>query len=191
MISKLIIFKISRNIKILTLVLLFVLTPTLVNAATLSLTPSTSNINVGNIVFVKININTQGKYINNAEAILQFPLDLLEVISITKSPSIFSLWVENPEYSNTKGTVSFNGGVANPGYNGSTGTVASVTFRAKKQGTASLLFSDAAIRENDGLGTDILSGRGTSVIQIVDTKEEPQPTPPPATVKTNTPLNQL
>lgn len=158
-------------------------TAPVVDAATLSLSPASSNVATGNIFTVKISVNTLGAFINNAEATLQFPTDLLEVVSITKSSSIFSLWVEDPSYSNTAGTISFNGGVANPGYNGNNGTVASVTFKAKKQGTASLIFSDASIRENDGLGTDIISGKGTSLIQIGSPKEIEITTP---VIPTNT-----
>ncbi len=110
------------------------------NAATLSLAPSTSTVTVGNIVSIGVKVNTQGKYINNGEVVIQFPTDLLEVISISKSSSIFSLWVEEPSFSNATGRISFNGGVANPGFNGSSGTIASITFKAKKAGSASLIY---------------------------------------------------
>ena len=144
------------------------------NAATLSLAPSTSTVTVGNIVSIGVKVNTQGKYINNGEVVIQFPTDLLEVISISKSSSIFSLWVEEPSFSNATGRISFNGGVANPGFNGSSGTIASITFKAKKAGSASLIYGDASIRENDGLGTDILNSKNNSVIQI----SAPVVTPP-------------
>ncbi len=141
------------------------------HAATLSLMPTSSSISVGNIVSIKVVVNTSGKYINNGEASIQFPTDLLEVVSISKNSSIFSLWVEEPSFSNYNGKISFNGGVPTPGFIGSNGTIASVTFKAKKAGTASVIFGDAAIRENDGFGTDILTSKNSGIIQIGAVKE--------------------
>jgi len=54
----------------------------------------------------------------------------------------------------------------NPGYKGQGGYVATITFKAKKQGSASIIFTEGAIRENDGLGTDILTSKIGSTIQI-------------------------
>lgn len=136
------------------------------DAATLSFSPSAASVSVGNIVSVKVVVNTSGEAINNAEATIQFPSDLLEVVSVSKSSSIFSLWVEEPTFSNSSGTIKFNGGVANPGFNGRNGSIASITFKAKTPGAASLLFADAAVRKNDGLGTNILSDIQVAVINV-------------------------
>ena len=111
------------------------------------------------------------KSINNGEATIQFPVDMLEVVSVTKGSSIFTLWVEEPKFSNTTGKISFNGGVPTPGFTGASGYIATVTFKAKKQGTASIIFSDGAVRENDGLGTDILILKNSGVVKIGAQKE--------------------
>jgi len=55
-----------------------------IEAASLLLQPTASTISVGNIVSIKIIVNTQNQVINNAEATIQFPTDLLEVISNKK-----------------------------------------------------------------------------------------------------------
>lgn len=153
------------------------------DAATLSFSPSPASVSVGNIVSVRVVVNTSGEAINNAEAIVQFPTGLLEVVSVSKSSSIFSLWVEEPIFSNSAGTVKFNGGVANPGFNGSNGTLISITFKAKASGTASLLFADSAVRKNDGLGTDILASKNSGIVQIgaktIDTPVAPKDVLPP------------
>lgn len=135
-------------------------------AASLSLLPSPSTVSVGNIVSVKVYVNTESKYINNADATIQFPTDIVDVLSVTKNSSIFTLWVEEPNFSNSNGTITFNGGLPNPGYNGGSGYIATITFKAKKQGTASIIFTDGAVRANDGLGTDILSSKNGGIIQI-------------------------
>jgi hypothetical protein len=138
-----------------------------VYAANLYIRPSGTSASVGNIVSVQILVDTSSKVINNAESTILFPKDLLEVISIDNKSSIFSLWVEEPSFSNISGQIVFNGGVPNPGFQGNSGKIISITFRAKNPGTASLVFSDSAVRENDGLGTDILINKVGSEISIL------------------------
>lgn len=152
------------------------------NAATLFISPASTEVSIGNITTMKVYVDTLGKSINNAEAVIQFPTDMLDVVSITKGSSVFSLWTEEPNFSNSTGRITFNGGIPNPGFTGRSGYVVSITFKAKKQGTASILFTDGAVRENDGLGTDILTDKKGSVIQIIApvVKEEikiPEKTP--------------
>lgn len=153
-----------------------------VDAASISLVPSATNVSEGNIVSVSIVTNTEGAAINNAEASIQYPTDLLDVVSISKNNSIFTLWVEEPQFSNSTGRATFNGGAANPGYNGAKGSIATITFRAKHQGTASVLLSDAAVRANDGLGTNILTSTHNATITVGGSVPAPAqptiPTPP-------------
>jgi hypothetical protein len=154
------------------------------DAATLYLTPSSSNITVGNISTVNILVNTDGVAINNAEVVVNFPKDLLEIVSVSKSGSIFSLWVAEPVFSNGSGTLSFNGGAPTPGFNGSADKALSVVFRAKNTGSATLLFSSSSVRANDGFGTDVLTGTGQANINITAVKITP---PPPAPDPISTP----
>lgn len=156
----------KSSIVTLFIAVLFLFSAGISDAASLSITPASSKISVGNIISVKVAVGTQGKSINNSEAKILFPADLLEVVSINKSSSIFSMWVEDPKFSNIAGTISFNGGLPNPGYVGEGGEIVSVAFRAKKSGTASVVFSDSAVRENNGLGTDILTTKQLASIQI-------------------------
>ncbi len=145
-------------------------------AATISITPAQQQIMVDNVFKLRVSINTQSLYINNAEGVISFPKDVVDVVSIDTSNSIFGLWVEQPSFSNIAGTITFNGGIANPGYNSTNGEVFSLIVRAKKVGTASLLFASAAVRANDGLGTDVLSGKNSAsitVTEVVSSQEEP------------------
>lgn len=135
-------------------------------AAALYMSPASAKVSTGNIVSVKVLVNTEGKAINNVESVVQFPADLLEVMSISKSSSIFTLWVEDPKFSNFSGTINLNGGLPSPGYTGSNGEVVSIVFKAKKTGNASVVFGDSAVRQNDGLGTDILTSRVPASLEI-------------------------
>lgn len=151
------------------------------NAATIYFSPSSGNFTVGNILTTSVFVNTQEQAINNTDAVLNFPAALLEVVSVSKSGSIFSLWVEEPNFSNSAGTVSFNGGLPTPGYTGTAGKVVSIVFRVKAAGSASLIFSSAAVRANDGYGTDVLQGRGQAQFTLKATDT------PPAVPPTETP----
>lgn len=147
-----------------------------VEAATIYASPSVKSVNIGDVFTVRFFINTQGKNINASEGTINFSNDLVSVTAINSNGSIFSLWPETPSFSNDSGRAFFNGGVPNPGYNGSGGQVVSLTFRAKSSGTAYFSLSGVAIRENDGLGTDIFSGQsGTSVI-IKGVADQPEKT---------------
>lgn len=145
-------------------------------AATIALRTSTVQVNSGATFTLSVDADTQGATINNAEAVISFPADLLQVDSVNTGGSIFSIWPEPAAFSNTNGTVTFDGGVPNPGYNGSGGHILSVQFKAKASGVAQLSFVSAKIRENDGLGTNVLSGKtGTSISVVQQASQPPLP----------------
>lgn len=161
----------------------FIITAKSAHAATLYFSPSSGTYTVGDILTVNVFVNTQGDAINNADVVVSFPSSLLEVVSFSKSGSIFSLWVEEPAFSNNAGTISFNGGLPTPGFNGTAGRAISVVFRAKSAGTATVLFSSGVVRANDGFGTDVLKATSQAQFNLVS-KETPllpgaAPTPPP------------
>lgn len=158
---------------------LFTLAPLGVEAASLRVTSSQSTVSAGNIFSARVSVNADGQPINSADGVVQFPTDLLEVMSVNKNASIFSLWVEDPKFSNFNGSILFNGGVPNPGFSGQNGEVITVVFRAKKAGTASILFSDSSVRANDGLGTNVLTAKSGTTVTIDSVTQTPEPTPTP------------
>lgn len=159
--------------------------PGIVRAAVISISPASTKVSAGNIISLRVLVSTAGQAINNAEGIIHFPPDLLNVVSVSKSSSIFSLWIEDPTFSNTDGTVAFNGGAPNPGYTGSGGEVLSVVFMAKKSGVASLVLSDSAVRANDGLGTNVLSGQTGASLSISSNETVPEAVPDKVDIKTD------
>jgi len=152
-------------------------------AATLYFSPASGNQTAGNIMNVNVLVNTQGQSINSADTIITYPINYLEVVSISKSGSIFSLWVEEPTFSNGSGTINLSGGLPTPGYNGTAGKIIGITFRLKNAGTASLIFSSASVRANDGYGTDVLQSTSPASYSITaPVKVEPLPVPEPTPV---------
>ncbi|USN87831.1 MAG: hypothetical protein H6779_00070 [Candidatus Nomurabacteria bacterium] len=135
-------------------------------AASLYVSPDTGVYVAGKTFTTKIAINTNGKPINAAEGTLKFNPQELKVLSINKTGSIFNLWVTEPTFSNSAGTINFSGGMPS-GYTGSSGTIFNVTFTTTAAATAKLSFTNGSVLANDGMGTNVLTGMkgGTYTIQ--------------------------
>ena len=144
----------------------YILNPLLVHAATLNFSPSTVLRTVGSTFSVSVSISSANKAMNAASGIISFPKDQLEVTNISKTNSVMNLWVQEPTFSNTQGTVSFEGIALNPGFIGSRGVILTITFRTKSVGQAKIKFSSGSVLANDGVGTNILDGLGNATISI-------------------------
>jgi hypothetical protein len=136
-----------------------------VQAATLSLSPGTGVYATGATFTVRVNVNSSGTSINAAEGTLSFNPSELSVTSVSRGSSIFSLWVTEPSFSNSAGTVSFSGG-SPAGYTGSSGNIMTVTFRAKGSGAAKVNFSNGSVLANDGSGTNVLTSMSGGTFTI-------------------------
>jgi hypothetical protein len=148
--------------KIALIFLFFCLLPVAVDAATLSFFPSSGGYAVGKTLSVNVYVSSSSQAINAASGVISFPQDKLEVISLSKSGSIFTLWVQEPSFSNSAGTINFEGIVLNPGFTGATGKIITINFKIKAAGIALLNFSSGSTLANDGKGTNILTSQGNA-----------------------------
>lgn len=139
-------------------------------SASLYLTPSTGTYTVGNTFSVQVKINSGEAAVNAGDGTLVFNPDKLEVKNISKTNSVFSLWVQEPVFSNSVGTINFAGGKPSPGFSGAAGTVITITFKAKTSGKADLTFASGSILADDGKGTNILTHMGSGSYNLT-TKE--------------------
>ena len=141
------------------------------SAATLSVSPNNATVSVGNIISVRVVTNTQGESINNAEATVQFPSDLLEVVSVNNGGFIQADFPVQNSFDNTAGTIDY--AIAQPNgtpINGS-GTLLEVVFRAKASGNSPIYFQETqaaptGILLSDSNGSSIkasLANGGASV----------------------------
>jgi hypothetical protein len=154
-------------------VIFFVISFSSAYAAELFVNPFDATVTEGDVIRLRVGVNTQGVSVNNGESTVSFPADLMQVVSIDTSSSIFDLWVSKPTFSNANGTISFNGGVANPGFTGSNGTLFWITGRAKKAGVANISLQSSFVRANDGLGTNVLSSTRNTSVTIAKAVEKP------------------
>jgi hypothetical protein len=171
-----------KHVQRIFLVAAVLLVPHFAFAARMNVFPSTRAVSIGDLITARVSIDTKGVAINQGQADIAFPSNLLSVVSVSKSSSIFSFWVNDPTNSPANEPISFNAGLPTPGYSGSDGTVVTIVFQAKAAGTAKISLGNAAVRANDGLGTDVLEATGPATFVITAPVA-----PPPSVVTPTTP----
>jgi len=174
-----------KNRKILViyiLLLVSILMPSMSIAAgsTMSFSPSAGSYEVGSIFSVGIFLSSVDQATNAVSGTVTFPEDKLEVVSLSKSGSIISLWVLEPSFSNNAGTVDFEAIVLNPGFTGSAGRIITINFRVRSSGDANVGFSAGVALANDGVGTSILESLGNANFSLAEAVEPGAITPEPA-----------
>ena len=164
---------------------MFLVSASAAQAVTLYFSPSSGSHAVGTTFSVSVYVSSADQAMNAASGVISFPSDKLEVASLSKTGSIFSLWVQEPSFSNSAGTVNFEGIVLNPGFTGANGKAIAITFRAKAAGNAPLTFSSGSALANDGKGTNILASLETASFSLgIAEPVAPEAETPPAVVGT-------
>ena len=157
--------------------------PAIAQNGSLYLSPSSGNVSVGQTFSLVLRVNTGGTAINAAEGSVIFDPQKLDVVSLSKSGSIFTIWATDPKFSNAEGTVEFAGGIPNPGYSGSNGLVLTITFKTQAatsvSGSTEISLVSGGILANDGYGTNILSSLGKATYAISPSVITPVPTVAP------------
>ena len=143
-------------------------------SASLYLSPPSGTYDVGGTFSVAIKINSGGEVINAAEGTLIFNPAELNVVSLSKTGSIFTLWTTEPIFSNSTGNIVFGGGVPT-NFSGTSGTILTINFKAKANASAQVNFSSSSVLAADGKGTNVLGNMVSGVYTI-----KPKVTIPPA-----------
>lgn len=166
----------------------FFVAPSFLFADTLSFSPATGSYTSGRTFPVTVFVSSPSQAINALSGEISFPPDKLQLVSISKTGSILTLWVQEPTFSNTAGTVSFAGVVPNPGFTGSVGNILTLNFKVVGQGSATVKFNAGEVLANDGNGTNILKRLnngsytlGSAPIPVPEPPPVPPPTPAPST----------
>lgn len=149
-----------------------------VSAADLTLSPSTGSYSVGQTFTATLRAVPNGDNINAVEATLNYDTDILSVVSLSKTGSVFSLWTTEPAFSNSKGTIDLGGGSPSPFTAAS--NLLTITFRTVAEGSGSVSFGSASVLAADGRGTDVFkNGTPASYVVVANTAPAPDPTPTP------------
>lgn len=134
--------------------------------ASLYFSPSSGSYAVGDNFSVAVYVKSVDQTINAVSGTISFSSEKLNVISLSKSNSILTLWVQEPTLSNGAGTINFEGVVLNPGFSGAAGKIITINFKVKSSGVTSLLFSAGSVLANDGKGTNVLDDLDTASFSL-------------------------
>ena len=156
----------------------FSISPANAGSASLSLVSSKRTYKVGESFNVSVTVSTGDVSINAASATITFDQSKLSVISVARSGSVFTLWAEEPTFSNNQGVVSFGGGLPTPGFSGRGAAIIHIAFRAKTVGATAVRFANGTVLANDGKGTNVLAGLGSLELTIEAAGKAPPPEKP-------------
>lgn len=143
-------------------------------AATLSFTPSVGTHEKNKTFSVGIYVGSLDKAMNAASGTVTFPTDKLQVVSVSKAGTIIDFWAQEPSFSNTSGTVKFEGIVLPPGYQGGNGRIVTINFKGKTSGIADVKITGGQVLANDGVGTPILNSVTGATFTIKEATEKPE-----------------
>jgi hypothetical protein len=175
--------KISILLSVLVFAVMFSASPSVAHAASFSISPTDGGFEVGEIIPIKILVNSGGESFNAVSGMVQFSSSVFAIESVSKANSVLNFWVTEPSISKSSGTVRFEG-VALGGSRVSTGTIVTINVKAIKSGDGQISFTSGQILANDGQGTDItdrLSSYNISVsapaVKTTTTKKVPDVAP--------------
>lgn len=135
--------------------------------ATVYFSPRTGSFIEGSTFEVPVLLNTRGSSVNAVEIKVRYDSDALSIIQSSSGKSIIGVWVDPPSYDNSRGSASFVG-VIPDGIVTDAGLVASITFKAKRTGVATLgIQQTSRVLLNDGLGSEMVLDAGRASYDIL------------------------
>jgi hypothetical protein len=102
---------------------------------------------------VSVFVDTQGSPINTIDLKIRFDPARLQVVKTFGGRSVVGLWLEQPSYSNTSGTITFSGTIPN-GITSNGALIATISFKPILSGATSISIGETSqVLANDGLGS--------------------------------------
>lgn len=153
------------------LLLVLVMCPSFVHAAKLSVDPATKSVKIGDTFSLNINLNTESQAADGVDVhYLNYDKNKLEVRgTIITAGILFGITPAN-SVDATNGRINFSqAATGGSNYNGS-GTLATISFKALKEGSANLTFNYISGSTTDCnvavSGSDVLNGVTNGVVTI-------------------------
>ena len=132
--------------------------------ASLFIRPPEGTFAAGGTFEVGVYLNTGANNVNAVRVDLEFPPEKLQIVSPNIGKSVVQFWVIQPTYSNSQGTISFQGGIPPPGINTTDGLISTIVFRVVNTGQAALKIKDSSkVYLADGKGTNILGAASSAI----------------------------
>jgi len=148
-------------------------------SVSLFLSPPSGTYAVESTFSIKVKVDSGGTAVNAAEGTVIFNPAELQVISLSKSGSVFNLWTTEPTFSNSIGNIVFGGGTSSS-FTGTSGTIITITFKAKASASAQVSFSSGSVLAADGKGTNVLASMNGGVYTLKSEIVTPPAEGPPS-----------
>lgn len=145
------------------------------SAAGLYFTASSRTFAIGEVIPVKLLVDTENETLNAFEIKVNYPEEFLDLESISDGNSIINFWVKRDVGKDNSFV-----GVTVGGYKGNNGLLVQLNFRAKKIGRPVIYFSSSSKAHlHDGLGTEVQLDLTRSLQLVIDKVEVVKPIVPP------------
>ena len=153
--------------------------------ATLSFSPASKTLNVGEEVAASILVNSGSVNINAVAAYISYPTAFLQVISVDATSSVLSFVAEKKAEG---GVIKISGGTPTPGFSGSK-QIGTVRFKAISAGTATLsLLGTSAVLTDQGNSNILQNSLGTIATYVVASQSVTPPPVPQEQKKPDSPI---
>lgn len=134
-----------------------------VSAATLQISTNRTTLAIGDQFTVDVKVDSEGIGINAAQATIQVPADIVQIVSADKAGSVFNFWIADPVIASDGSKVTFVGG-STSGFSGKSLQILRILLKVRGSGRADIVFTDGAVTVNDGTGANVLSAmQGASI----------------------------
>ena len=157
------------------------LVATVAQAATINLSPVTVAVTEGNSITLAVSVDPGSDKLYTVKAALSYPADMLEATSFTFSNGLLSL--SQPGYDSMgNGMVIKTAGVSG-GFTAAR-PFGTVTFLAKKSGTAIIAVQSTSLALNNQSKNTLAGTQGSTVVTVAARTVTPAPTPTPTPTPT-------
>ena len=154
--------------------LVFFALPQTIFAANIYFTSSSQNFYTDDTFIVEARIDSEEK-INVVEGSFSFNKNVLNAKELSTGGSVFSLWAQQPSFSNDDGTIYFVGGTPE-GFQGQNKLILKAVFVAKNEGESKIVFvNDTVAFLSDGKGTKIQLIKNPLAISILPKPKDVSP----------------
>lgn len=140
------------------------------NAATLSFLPFSGTYATGSTITTDILISSSDRAAGSVSGLVSFPTNLLSILSISENGSVVDSWTQEPAYSNTSGSINFEGKFIDHGFKGNSSRVLTITFKVKSNaGPANINFIAGSVIAADDPSANILLSSSGAIFDISNT----------------------
>jgi hypothetical protein len=140
-----------------------VFAPRALFAARIMAVPQAAATAIGQELRVDVVVDTGLENINALSGVISVPKEAK--VRVEDGQSVIGQWLEQPQFNDSKGSVSFSGIVPN-GFKG-IGVVFSLYIEITNEGAVTLSAKDLSLYKNDGLATQISLAPNESVYSVV------------------------